>query len=358
MLVRRFGNRLVPLALIGFGAITIGTGFIHTRCQFYAVKSLLGIAESFVLPGNSYIIKQFYKRSELSVRIGFFIFSVGCLSGAFGGLLASGFLHLAPIGQVHTWRHIFVWEGLIMMALGLILFFLYPHRVETTRMLTEDERKLTALRLGKPTTTVYEAPSWPQLKAVLLNPVVVVTDMNVFTPTILALNYPHATAIRIQLLSVPPSLSWAFAMALMYIGMHRRAHAPAALVGAVFTIAGYGTLLATDATYIKTHYTCLFLNTLGGCWGPIILAWTVSNTRSDSARALTGAVISGAGGFGSIVASWSYFPTDAKTGYHIENTLNLSLAVVVTVGIASLWLFEFMANRRASGEEDTFKYIL
>ncbi|KAJ7131183.1 major facilitator superfamily domain-containing protein [Mycena epipterygia] len=371
MLVRRFGNRLVPLALIGFGAITIGTGFIHTRGQFYAVKSLLGIAESFVLPGNSYIITQFYKRSELSVRIGFFIFSAGYLSGAFGGLLASGFLHLAPIGPVHTWRHIFVWEGLITMGLGLILVVLYPHRVETTSMLTEDERKLTALRLGKPTTAIYEAPSWAQLKAVLLNPVVLasgcfylinnitVTGLSVFTPTILALNYPHATAIRIQLLSVPPSVcSWAFAMALVYIGMHRRAHAPAALVGALFTIAGYGTWLATDTTYVKTRYTCLFLNTMGGCYGPIILAWTVSNARSDSARALTGAVISGAGGFGSIVASWSYFPTDAKTGYHIGNTLNLSLAVVVTVGIASLWLFEFMANRQTSEEEETFKYVL
>jgi hypothetical protein len=33
-----------------------------------------------------------------------------------------------------------------------------------------------------------------------------VTGMSVFTPTILALNYPHASAIRIQLLSVPPSV--------------------------------------------------------------------------------------------------------------------------------------------------------
>jgi hypothetical protein len=30
--------------------------------------------------------------------------------------------------------------------------------------------------------------------------------MSVFTPTILALNYPHASPIRIQLLSVPPNV--------------------------------------------------------------------------------------------------------------------------------------------------------
>ncbi|KAJ6514608.1 major facilitator superfamily transporter [Mycena vulgaris] len=380
MLVRRFGNRVVPLALLGFGIITIGTGFINTRGEFYAMKALLGMTESFVLPGNAYIITQFYRRSELSVRIGFFIFSAGYLSGAFGGLMASGFLRLAPIGPVHTWRHIFVWEGVITIGVGVILFFLYPTRPETTSMLTEDERKLTALRLGalpgEPIPVAHEFPSWVELKAVLFNPValasswfylintITVTGMSVFTPTILALNYPHATSIRIQLLSVPPNVcAWGFSMILVYIAMRYKQHAAAALVGALFTIAGYGTWLATDATYIQTRYTCLFLNTMGGCYGPIVLAWTMSNARSDSARALTAAVISGAGGLGSIVGSWSYFPTDAKTGYHIGNTLNVSLAVVVSAGIAALWLFEYMANRRkcksSDGDADSsFRYIL
>ncbi|KAJ6540004.1 hypothetical protein DFH09DRAFT_1396618 [Mycena vulgaris] len=104
--------------------------------------------------------------------------------------------------------------------------------------------------------------------------------------------------------------------------------------------------------YIQTRYTCLFLNTIGGCYGPIVLTWTMSNARCNSARALTAAVISGAGGLGSIVGSWSYFPIDAKTGYHIGNTLNVSLAVVVSAGIAALWLLEYMANRRKCEPSD------
>ncbi|KAJ6548658.1 major facilitator superfamily domain-containing protein [Mycena capillaripes] len=329
MLIRKFGNRLVPLAVIVFGIVTIGTGFIHNPSGFYAVKFLLGIAEAFVLPGNSYIITQFYKRSEFSFRIGFFIFSAGYLSGAFGGLLASGFLHLSPIGPIHTWRHIFVWEGLIIAGLGAFLFFLYPTSPETTTMLTAEERKLTALRIGMGAPdAMRQFLSWPQIREVVFNPVVLastwfyiinnvtVTGMSIFTPTILALNYPHVSAIRIQLLSVPPSVcAWALSMSLIYLAMRYKLHAPAALAGALLTIAGYGTWLATDATYIKTRYTCLFLNNMGGCYGPIVLAWTVSNARNDSARALTAAMISGTGAIGSIVGSWSYFPTDAKTGY-------------------------------------------
>ncbi|KAJ6540047.1 hypothetical protein DFH09DRAFT_1283094 [Mycena vulgaris] len=205
----RFGNQVVPLAaLLGFGTITTGIGFISTRGEFYAMKALLGMTESFVLPGNT--------RMELSVRIGFFIFSPGYLSGAFGGLVASGFLRLEPIGPVHTWRevlcshslayqpypgNIFVSEGVITIGVGVILFFLYP-------------------------------------------------------------------------------------------------------------------------------------------------------TISDSARALTATVIYGTGDIESIVGSWSYVPTDAKTGYHIGNTLNVSLAVVVSAGIAALLLFEYMANRRKCEPSD------
>lgn len=109
--------------------------------------------------------------------------------------------------------------------------------------------------------------------------------MSVFTPTILALNYPHASAIRIQLLSVPPNMSvsleylprptglmpfscaWVFSITLIYLAMRYKMHAAAALVGVLLTIIGYGTWVATDATYIKTRYACLFLNTMGGCYG-------------------------------------------------------------------------------------------
>ncbi|KAJ7509518.1 hypothetical protein B0H11DRAFT_1959970 [Mycena galericulata] len=54
--------------------------------------------------------KQFSKRSGLSVRIGFFIFSAGYLFGAFDGFLASFFLRLGPLGLLRTWRHILAWR--------------------------------------------------------------------------------------------------------------------------------------------------------------------------------------------------------------------------------------------------------
>jgi hypothetical protein len=218
-------------------------------------------------------------------------------------------------------------------------------------------------------------------------------------------------------------------MLLIYVAMRHHLHGAAAITAALLTVAGYATWLASTSTSIKTRYTCLFLNTMGGAYGkcppsnytplrviihiisyyipgPIVLAWTVSNARTDSARALSGAMISGCGGFGSIVASWSYcssllpsrfFSLDLQllttirfahyspggrqdricscfrcahwhiylitsTFQHIGNTLNVSLAVAVTVGIAALWVFEYSANKGGGGakaeDDGTFKYVL
>jgi len=80
--------------------------------------------------------------------LGFFLFTAAYLAGAFGGLLASRFIVLKAIGSVHTWRHIFVWEGVITVAVGVLLLFCYPSDPAHTRILNEEERALALSRLS------------------------------------------------------------------------------------------------------------------------------------------------------------------------------------------------------------------
>jgi hypothetical protein len=72
--------------------------------------------------------------------------------------------------------HIFVWEGLITAGTGIFLFFLYPNRSETTTMLSEEERKLTALRVGSSVSGSKRGEfthlSLTQVKEVVFNPIV------------------------------------------------------------------------------------------------------------------------------------------------------------------------------------------
>jgi hypothetical protein len=63
-----------------------------------------------LLPGVAYLFSRYYRRQELIARIGFFLALSPSLSGAFGGLLASGFLASSDVGSVRSWRKIFLWE--------------------------------------------------------------------------------------------------------------------------------------------------------------------------------------------------------------------------------------------------------
>jgi len=59
-----------------------------------------------------------------------------------GGLLASGLLSINSIGSVTSWRKIFLVEGIITIAIGILSVFFLPGHPKTSRLLTEDERVL------------------------------------------------------------------------------------------------------------------------------------------------------------------------------------------------------------------------
>lgn len=55
------------------------------------------------MPGIAYYLSRWYRRSELAFRLGLYM-TMAPLSGAFGGLLASGILKLSHFGSLHRWE--------------------------------------------------------------------------------------------------------------------------------------------------------------------------------------------------------------------------------------------------------------
>lgn len=87
----------------GFGAMSIATAFVRTRAQACAVRFLLGIFEAGVMPGCVYYLSRWYKRSELTFRLGLWL-SMAPLAGAFGGMIASAILNLSSVGFFDGWQ--------------------------------------------------------------------------------------------------------------------------------------------------------------------------------------------------------------------------------------------------------------
>ena len=86
------------------------------------------------------------------------------LSGAFGGLLASGrlsresasidradmmaaTLEIDSIGTVRSWRMIFLVEGIVTSVVGITTYFLVTNQPQDAGWLTPEERDLAVARI-------------------------------------------------------------------------------------------------------------------------------------------------------------------------------------------------------------------
>lgn len=83
----------------------------------------------------------------------------------------------------------------------------------------------------------------------------------IFLPSILRVNYPGSSSVRVQLLTVPVYV-WATGAGLFASIMcsRLRVHWPFAALGGVCGMVGYAIWISTDATYVNARYAAYFFN--------------------------------------------------------------------------------------------------
>jgi MFS family permease len=90
-----------------FGIVMIGMGLIKTFGGLIAMRVLLGVFESGLFPGATYLLSLWYPRSRLQFRIAVF-FSAATVAGAFSGLLAYGIQFMSGTQGYNGWNWIFI----------------------------------------------------------------------------------------------------------------------------------------------------------------------------------------------------------------------------------------------------------
>ncbi|CAI4217674.1 unnamed protein product [Parascedosporium putredinis] len=136
----------LPILALGFGCASIGTAFVKDMPQACGVRFVLGVFESGMMPGTSYYLSRWYKRSELAFRLSLYVVMVP-LAGAFGGFLASAILKLPKFGSLTEWRMIFAIEGIVTVVIALVAFVTLTDRPETARWLTKEEKDFAIARV-------------------------------------------------------------------------------------------------------------------------------------------------------------------------------------------------------------------
>ncbi|KAF8892192.1 MFS general substrate transporter [Infundibulicybe gibba] len=367
--LKRFGSTFLAAMVVGFGVITICTAFVTSYAGLMITRVFLGIAEGGTLPGLTYILSRYYRRSEFVLRVGIFFGVAPCLAGAFGGLLASGILALDDMGSVKSWRKIFLVEGIITVIFGIICLVVLPTDPQHSRMLNDQERAIALARIDadqavrtrghKERTTlrlVWRAFNFNTTLCAIAYLMVNISfqGLSLFLPTVIqGLGHYWLATIEVQLRTVPPFLvSAVWVVCVTYSGYRTKQRSLPILLTIPLVIIGYGISISTKNSDARYAACFLSISGLTPC-GILFLAWGTDNAAPDTVRAVTTAIIPGVGAFGAVIAAWTYLPKDASSGYMHGNKLNLATSSMVFVLAAVGALYVRWENgKRDRGERD------
>lgn len=316
----------LPSLIIAWGVVGMCMGFVKSYTGLIVTRFFLGLCEGGLLGGMIIYLAMFYRRHQLLYRIGLF-YCAAPLSGAFGGLLATG------LARIHTsnykgWPFIFFVEGAITVLFGILTTFFLPHTPAESKFLTEEEKAGAAIRMrldsrGSSTAdeVAHESFSWLWVRRAMLNWNTLLLSLNffaiitpiysysLFLPTIIkGLGY---TQVKAQLLTVPPNMG-AFFTVLLITWASDKTHmrGPFMLLGCTVSIIGYVMLISTDRHLIQYGGTFLVAAGIFPS-SPLVMGWLANNLAPHYVRATgTGAQIMLAN-CAAFIATFSYLSEDA-----------------------------------------------
>jgi MFS family permease len=161
-IVKHFkAGRYLPFLITSWGVVSTFLGFTKSYGGLVAARFFLGLCEGGLLGGMIVYLAMFYRRTEMLYRIGLF-YCAAPLSGAFGGLLATGLAKINTGGydgqyrsgnvwlvtNMHTgWPWIFFIEGVITVCFGILCFLFMPNTPADAKFFTEEERSMAQARM-------------------------------------------------------------------------------------------------------------------------------------------------------------------------------------------------------------------
>ncbi|KAJ3533964.1 hypothetical protein NMY22_g7119 [Coprinellus aureogranulatus] len=366
LLLKRYGSTWLALLVIGFGVVSLASAFLHNFAGLVVSRVFLGLTEGGTLSALLYIVARYYRRHEYVFRVGIFFGIAPSISGAFGGLIASGLLRVSDIGSVRSWRKIFLVEGLITTVFGLILLFFVPEDPSKSKLLTAEERALAVARIdadrivkseGKLEKTTWKLV-WRSFNIMTISCTICFMIINMsfqglslWLPSVIN-NLGTYSVVEVQLRTVPPYIVGAvWAVANSWVSYRTRVRWLPLLVSTLLAVAGYGISVGTHNT--QARYAACFLNIMAGAIiGPMLVIWGTDNAAPDTMRAVVTGAIPGFGAVGSIMAVWTYIYTDAPE-YRRGNLGNLAtMSLMAVIIILTAVYLRWENAKRERGERD------
>ncbi|PCG95454.1 hypothetical protein PENOC_077740 [Penicillium occitanis (nom. inval.)] len=309
---------------------------------FFEIPSNLILKQ---VKGAVYLTSMYYTRYELQKRmVGLYI--ANCIAIATSGLIAYGMTHLEGHGGYHSWRWIYIIEGIITIVLSVLLLFIIADWPGQAKWLSVDEKRLLRARqivqdggLARMDRLDRRAlfrilSDWKIYSAIIIYfGVSASVNATAFVPSIIArLGYTDAAALAYTIPIYVVAGVLAFIAAVISDRIRNR-FAPC-LFAVVLCGCGYAVLLNQDKVSLHAQYGALFLFN-GGCFMvlPTLWTWLSNNMAGHYKRSWSSAAQIGLGNAGAIVPTMTFVAKEAPA---YKRAYSVSLALIVAAGLVMI----------------------
>ncbi|KAJ5468738.1 Major facilitator superfamily domaingeneral substrate transporter [Penicillium sp. IBT 31633x] len=379
VIIRKLGpTYFLSAIIICWAAIMIGMGFVKDWKQMVGARILLGALEAGYFPGCVYLLSCWYTRYDVQKRFSVF-YLIGCVASALAGILAFGLMQLDGTHGLTGWRWIFILEGVITGAIGILCFFFlvdFPDRAHKSwRFLNQRECEFIVRRINKDRNDGdMEAFSLNKFLKPALDMKIwgfamiffclttVTYAIAYFLPIILRLGMGYGVG-EAQCLTAPP---YAFAGIIMYttawVADKYHVRAPILIFNA--TLAIIGLPMMGFAKNNAVRYLGVFFTVAGANANiPACMAYQANNVRGQWTRAFSSATLVGFGGIGGIASSLVFREQDAP-GYEpgMYAAIACNILIVLLVIVMSIW-FRYCNKQADQGKrviegDAAFRYTI
>ncbi|KAL2443623.1 putative transporter [Exophiala dermatitidis] len=142
-----------PSLYLGFfttawGFVSAMTCLVKGFGGIVACRFVLGLVEAPFFPGVLFYLSKWYTKKELNLRMSIF-YSGSLVSGAFGSLIAAGILNgLAGKRGLSAWQWLYIIEGTITCAVGLLIMVILPDFPDTWKALPPEMKRVANRRMA------------------------------------------------------------------------------------------------------------------------------------------------------------------------------------------------------------------
>lgn len=132
LLTRIRPSHWIPTMEIIWTVLTMCLSRCNNAKQIYALRFLIGLAESTFYPGMQYVIGSWYRKDELAKRSCIFHTS-SAIATMISGYLMAAVYHLGGKGGLAGWQWLFIIDGVISLPIAIAGFFVLPDVPEICR---------------------------------------------------------------------------------------------------------------------------------------------------------------------------------------------------------------------------------